>query len=391
MDGFIVFVLSVAAWVGHACVWVSLLNNLYGRPLSKKFLKRWRLFTGVVIVAFPAILASPLLTFEFGGQYASLWFIAGFWTGAVVGYTVLCLIIGGLVFPAITVARLRRKIPDCVASRTRTRDLWPELGAQLIGDGHFAQAARLPGNGIFRVDFTELTLTLPELPPEWDGLTLLVLSDLHFHGTPSRLFFDTIIGELASGPVPDLVCLLGDYVDTDTHHAWIVPILGRLTATEAKLAILGNHDVYHNPDRVRAELATAGYTVIGNTWREVTIRGVRCVVVGHEGPWFASEPDLTAAPRDTFRLALSHTPDNLDWATANDIRLMLCGHVHGGQIRLPGIGSIFVPSVYGRRYDTGVFEKSGTVMAVSRGLSGKEPLRFRCNPQVLRITLRRVV
>ena len=109
--------------------------------------------------------------------------------------------------------------------------------------------------------------------------------------------------------------------------------------------------------------------------------------MGHEGPWFAPPPDLSAAPPGLFRLCLSHTPDNFYWGIANRVGLMLCGHVHGGAIRVPIIGSIFVPSVYGRRFDTGVFEKGGTVMAVNRGLSGREPIRFRCNPQVLRVTL----
>lgn len=67
---------------------------------------------------------------------------------------------------------------------------------------------------------------------------------------------------------------------------------------------------------------------------------------------------------------------------------MLCGHVHGGGIRVPVIGSIFVPSVYGRRFDQGAFAAGGTAMVVSRGVSGKEPLRIRCHPQAIRITLK---
>jgi predicted MPP superfamily phosphohydrolase len=154
-------------------------------------------------------------------------------------------------------------------------------------------------------------------------------------------------------------------------------------------AILGNHDLYQDPDRVREDLTAAGYAVLGNGWREVTIRGARCIVVGHEGPWFKPAPDLAAAPAGLFRLCLSHTPDNFYWGAANRVGLMLCGHVHGGQIRVPVVGSIFVPSIFGRRFDRGVFEKYGTAMVVSRGVSGKEPLRFRCHPQVMRLTLRR--
>jgi predicted MPP superfamily phosphohydrolase len=218
-------------------------------------------------------------------------------------------------------------------------------------------------------------------------LSILVLSDLHFHGSPSRLYFDRILDELMAAPPADLICLLGDVVDTDTHREWIGPLLGRLMATEGRLAILGNHDRHYDPDLLRSDLAAAGYTVLGNEWREVMIRGVPCVVVGHEGPWFGPPPDLSAAPPGLFRLGLSHTPDNVYWASANRINLLLCGHVHGGAIRVPVVGSIFVPSLFGRRFDMGLFDEQGTIMVVSRGLSGREPIRFRCNPQVIRITL----
>jgi hypothetical protein len=379
--------LFLVAWVGHACIWTAVLNYLYGHPLPKLFLKAWRYLTGLVILAFPLLIWSAKNPSYFDSSFGDD-LLDGTWGRVVFAYAAVCLVLGAIIFPATTVRRLMRKTPACVvAESTRTLDLWPELGEKLIGDGKLAAAARLPGNGVFRVDFTDLTLALPDLPTEWDGLTLLVVNDLHFHGTPSRAFFDRVIDELASGPSPDLVCLLGDYVDTDAHREWIRPLLGRLSATEAKFAILGNHDWHYHPELVRAELAAAGYTVLGNGWREVTIRGVRCVVVGHEGPWFAPPPDLSGAPTELFRLCLSHTPDNFYWGIANRVGLMLCGHVHGGAIRLPVVGPIFVPSVYGRRFDSGVFERGGTVMAVNRGLSGREPIRYNCNPQVQRVKL----
>ncbi len=126
----------------------------------------------------------------------------------------------------------------------------------------------------------------------------------------------------------------------------------------------------------------------GNGWEQLTVRGEPLVVVGHEGPWFRPEPDLSAAPPDAFRLCLSHTPDNLPWARRHGIDLMLSGHNHGGQIRLPMFGSVFVPSRYGRRYDCGTFHEPPTLLHVSRGLGGEQPLRFNCRPEVTRIILR---
>jgi predicted MPP superfamily phosphohydrolase len=369
------FLFATAAVIGHAYLLTSLLNFLYGCPLPKKFLKVYRLATGLLILAGPAV----------------FWFlydmIPGRFQGIILLYALVCAN-AAVWFAVVTVMRLLDPKPAAVlAERTETVDYWKQLGPAAIGDGKYRHVARLPFNDVFQVDFTDLTLAVPNLPPAWDGLRILLLSDLHFCGTPSRAFFEAVLDRLAAEP-PDLVLLAGDYLDTDTHHDWITPLLGRLSATEGRYAILGNHDKKHDPDRVRKELAAAGYAVLVNAWTEATVRGVRCVLVGHEGPWFRPVPDLSDAPPDLFRLCLSHTPDNFYWGQRHHVGLMLCGHVHGGQVRVPVVGSIFVPSIYSRRFDQGVFEGGGTVMVVGRGLSGKEPLRFRCHPQVIRLTLK---
>jgi uncharacterized protein len=379
----VALLLFALMWIGHACLWTALLNRVYGHPLPKFLLKAWRYLTGLTIAAFPLLLGGGLRddaleVYPFPEELGAL---------ATRAYAAVCLVVGGLVFPVITIARRCAAPPDCVVSQTtRTLDLWPDYGAKLIGDGKLALATRLPANCVFRIDFTDLTLTLRGLPSEWEGLTILVANDFHFHGTPSRLFFERVIDEMAADPMPDVLCLLGDFVDTERHHEWVSPLLGRLSARDGKFAILGNHDLHYDPAHLRRELAASGYTVLGNGWVDATIRGVPCVVIGHEGPWFRPPPDLSGAPGH-FRLCLSHTPDNFYWGVANRIQLMLSGHVHGGAIRLPVVGSIFVPSKYGRRFDQGVFEQDGTTMVVNRGLSGREPIRFRCNPQVLRVRL----
>ncbi|HBI43714.1 MAG TPA: hypothetical protein DDY78_12815 [Planctomycetales bacterium] len=119
------------------------------------------------------------------------------------------------------------------------------------------------------------------------------------------------------------------------------------------------------------------------------MRGEPLVVIGQESPWFPPAPDLSACPAGPFRLCLSHTPDNIRWAQRAGVDLMLSGHVHGGQIRLPVIGSILVPSRYGRRYDCGVFDEAPTLLHVSRGLGGDHPVRFLCRPEATRLILRR--
>ncbi len=377
----------LVAWVGHGYVWTGVLNYLYARSLPKKLLKPFRVFVGVIIVGYPALClvawrlsqtVSPL-----GEDWVGILALVGVWL-----YLYVCAAFGFVAVPLVSLYRFLRPKPKAVvAEKSDLLPLGKHLGVAAVGDGKLRWMTTLPLTDCFTVELTHQTLAVPGLPAALDGLTLLVVSDLHWHGTPSRAWFDAVFDHLCALPPADLVVMAGDVVDTDHHHAWIQPVLGRLTATGHKLAVLGNHDAKHDPKQLRAELAAAGYTVLGNGWRELTVRGERVVVVGHEGPWFQPGPDLTAAPAGPFRLCVSHSPDNFPWAVRNGCGLTVAGHVHGGQVRLPVVTSIFVPSTYGRRFDQGVHELPGGVLAVSRGLSGNEPLRFRCRPQVLRLTL----
>jgi len=372
----------VGACLGHACLWMALLNVLYGLPLPKWFLKNWRILTGLVI------LAGPLLFLYDPGVEQRI-------HGIQNGYFLLCLIQGGLIFPCITLRRYFRNPPDCLARKCIERyDYREALGDRLIGDGHFSWLLRFgahwlpwPRNEISCVEISSITLTMPDLPSSLNGLTILMLSDLHFHGTPGRAYFNAVFQELSQRQPPDVLVIAGDLLDSDRHHSWIVELLTGLPAVDARLAILGNHDVRHQPEQIRRELEAAGYKVLSNHWEIGQIRGVPVIFSGHEGPWLGRGPDLSDVPPLPFHLCVSHTPDNVYWGAKRGVRLMLSGHVHGGQIRLPMIGSLFVPSIYGRRFDGGVYQIGPTTLVVCRGLSGKEPFRFGCPPEILSITV----
>ncbi len=359
----------------------ALLNTLYGRPLPKLFLKAYRIFTGFAILGFPLLL--PLIPLDFSQklQFTGL-------AALPVNYAAVCLAFGGIVFPLITLKRhFRKRSPAILKEETEAFDLGAELGEARLGDGKHQWLAKLRLNGAFRLAVTKRTLRVRWLPEKLEGTTVLMLSDFHFHGTPSKAWFEAVLEKCAELPTPDVVALVGDFVDSIEHRAWIQPLLSRLKWNSVGLAILGNHDIHYGPDAVRTELELLGYTVLGNRWKMVEVRGVPVIAIGHEGPWFDSAPELSEAPKAGFRLGLSHTPDYFDWAADNMIDLLLCGHTHGGAIRVPLIGPIFIPCRTGRRYDTGVFEKYRTAMVVGRGLSGREPIRINCDPQVIYLTL----
>jgi uncharacterized protein len=379
------YLLFALIFVGHSFLLMSLVNFIYAQPLHRLFLKAVRAFIGLLIVGAPIafVIAFGYRITDFIGATGDCPLRIG-----IAFYIGFALTFGAVVYPLITLQRnLRPRPAQIVDEQTTTIDVAAALGARPYGDGETAWMAKLPFNDPFRVDFTTLSLALPNLPAAWDGLSILHVSDLHFLGTPAKAYFDFIMEKCMADGVPDLVMISGDIVDTDEHIAWIPDVLGKLRWKLGAFAILGNHDWWQDAQRVRKELGQLGMTIVSGRWEALDIRGHKLIVIGHEGPWFKEVPDLSACTAGGFRLLLSHTPDNIRWAQRNGVSLMLSGHNHGGQVRLPVIGSIFVPSRYSRRFDMGTFFEPPTLLHVVRGLSGKEPIRFRCRPQVTRLVL----
>ncbi len=370
--------------LGHTVLLIFTMNWLYGCPFPKKVMKPVRKIYAVLILAGCAVFIWSLYEcdFDWGRWLAESHVVLR-------AYAVLCLVTALVFFPAAMVHyRLIRNPGVVQANHSETVDVAKALGFAPLGLGKRRHLARLPGNQCFQVDFCERTLKLPQISAVWDGLKILHLSDLHFCGTPDRAFYHRVIDRCIAWR-PDIVAITGDFVDTDQHHRWIVPVLGRLRWVQGGFAILGNHDAWREPENIRRRLRKVGLTVLGNGYEVIDVRGEKMAVIGNEAPWFTPPPDLSSCPPGIFRLLLSHTPDNIGWAKRNRIDLMLAGHVHGGQIRLPVIGSIFVPSKYSRRYDCGTFREGTTVLHVTRGLAGEVPLRYNCRPEVTLVVLRK--
>jgi predicted MPP superfamily phosphohydrolase len=378
-------IFSFGAGIGHIAI-LSYSNNWwFAHPLHRRFLAGLRLFHGLLVLAGLVIIVRlypfvPLVNDSWTSDSA------GWWIGSA--YLLACAGVGLGIVPVLTIWRLVRPRPaSLLSNHTVTRDLAAELGYKPLGRNKLRLLAHLPGNQIFQVDLAERTLRLPRLPAAWDGLSILHLSDLHFCGTPDKAYYQRIM-DWCRDWEPDLVAFTGDIVDSDNHYRWIVPVLGRLRWRIGAFGILGNHDIWFEPPLLRRRLGRTGLRVLGNSWEQIDVRGEPMVIIGHEGPWFLPAPDLRGCPENVFRLCLSHTPDNITWARQQRIDLMLAGHNHGGQIRFPIVGSVLVPSRYGRRYDCGTFAVPPTVLHVSRGLAGQHPVRFNCRPEVTKLILK---
>ena len=254
-----------------------------------------------------------------------------------------------------------------------------------VGPGPMRRIALLPGNEQFTIDISTKTYSLPRLPAEWDGLSLVQLSDLHFRGAVTRAYFEAVC-EQAAALKPDVFVFTGDLLDDLRLIDWLPETLGRLTAPLGRYFILGNHDWYLDPPAIRRELARLGWTDLASRCVSLTRNEAPPVVLcGDETPWMGTHADLSSVSAESFRILLSHTPDNITWARQHRIDVMLSGHTHGGQIRLPVLGPVYSPSRFGCRYSAGVFHLEPTLLHVSRGLSGREPIRYNCPPELTKL------
>src|SRR4051794_19145002 len=260
----VALLLAAAAWFGHAFLMTVCLNVWYALPLPRWLHKRARAVVALSVFGLPVALA-----WLDGRQLLAAWDEPSALADRpwLLGYLALCWLTALVYLPAVTAYRNLRKAPRQVADcRGRVEDVAARLAEPPVGTGKYRRLARLPGNQCFQVEFRELTLRLPRLPPAWDGLTILHLTDLHFCGTPDRTFYRQVFDTCLSAGVPDLVAITGDVVDSFQHHRWIVPLVGRLKWGVAAYAILGNHDKYHDPVLVRRRLRRIGVRVVGNGW-----------------------------------------------------------------------------------------------------------------------------
>lgn len=253
-------------------------------------------------------------------------------------------------------------------------------------------ALRLPGLSLDRRDLhlTEIDLTLPRLPAALDGLRLLHLTDLHVEWAADVAHRAL---DAAEALAPDLVAVTGDFIVRRATPE-LERVLDRLAGLGAPLGvwcIRGNHDIWHDPEAATEALRRRGLPLLDN--RAVAIDGGGAFVrlVGVEHPWNRVESwdRLLYRNGDSLCIALSHTPDHFPRLARAGVDLVLAGHTHGGQWRLPGVGSVIVPSRHGRRFDAGLFAHRGAHMWVSRGLGCVGlPVRLNCPPEITLITLR---
>jgi uncharacterized protein len=366
--------------LGHVILWVGLVNRVHGLGIARRWVKAFTAVSVALCFGLPVAIGAAIGVAPVGEPNG---------IGAALAWEYLS--ICAIVCVAAAIVRWHRcfhpeRYGVLTSNHTTEINLADTASAPLTAPGLPTWLSRLPGNEVLDICIQEKCLAIPRLPRAYEGVRIAHISDLHMSGRITQAYFERVVDEV-NRIEADLVAVTGDIVERDRCLDWLPSTLGRLEARDGVFFVLGNHDRHVQKQRLLAALADAGLHHIGGSWRKMTIRHTPVILAGNELPWFAPAADLRDAPPRgaqglPLRILLAHTPDQLDWAQANDIDLMLAGHNHGGQVCLPLIGPIVAPSRHGVRYAGGTFRAGNTVMHVSRGTSSLTPVRWNCPPEI---------
>lgn len=241
------------------------------------------------------------------------------------------------------------------------------------------------------VRLRSLSVELPGLPAELDGLRVMHLSDFHL-GVPSRgsRAVERAVAWAAERR-PELVLVTGDLLSRPEGEERLRSLLGRLPSC---FAVLGNHDYADSRDpfskpAVPADLRPA--TLLADDSRTVQLRGRRVQVAGVDPRSYRlgrSRPERLVDEEADLRILLCHYPAVIDALAPGSFHLVLAGHLHSGQIAIPyGRGKLRL-SQRRWRYTEGVYRRPGGVLHISPGLGTTfVPFRFFARPEATELTL----
>lgn len=250
-----------------------------------------------------------------------------------------------------------------------------------------------------RLVFRDETIQLPNWPSRFENLKIAVLSDLHV-GSP-HIDADKLnyIVMRVNAAEPDLVVLLGDFVIQEVVGGKFVEPevfaqnLKNLRARHGVFAVLGNHDWWYDGPRVRRALENVGIRVLDDDVARVERDGEAIWLVGFADAWTNQTDIRGTLARVTDQspvIALTHNPD-LFPRIPQRVVLTLAGHTHGGQVNLPFVGRLRVPSEFGQRYAAGHVVEENHHLFVTTGIGTSIiPVRFRVPPEIVFLTLKSV-
>ncbi len=240
---------------------------------------------------------------------------------------------------------------------------------------------------LYTVQVNRYRVPIPQLPPQFQGFTIVHLTDLHYGLLVPLSFLRNVIGT-ANRLKGDVIVCTGDYVhqrNTAGELDKVWPLLCELEAPQGVYSVLGNHDHWADANRSLYWLERSKQNLHFRT-RYFERGGRRLWIAGGGDLWEDHrnfDKILHNIPPEDCRIVLAHNPDSADSRFSERIDLMICGHTHGGQVNLPFYGTPFLV-VNNKNYSFGLKANSkGQHVFISKGIGwGAVPLRFNCFPEI---------
>jgi hypothetical protein len=249
------------------------------------------------------------------------------------------------------------------------------------------------------VDVHQVEIRLKNLPEAFRGFRIAHMADFHYGEYSEPTFIRSVVRRV-NALQPDMVALTGDFISAGpmvkrisvdfAYHC--ADLLGRLECPR-KFASMGNHDVLVSRVDVSDALESRDIPVLYNNAIPIEKDGARFWLAGLADTIVGTDADLKATiPRGRVAaseplILMAHEPDYADEVVGSGVDLMLSGHTHGGQVRIPFLPPLNLP-LMGRKYVEGHFSLNGLQLYVTRGIGTVEvPFRFRCPPEITLITL----
>ncbi len=242
---------------------------------------------------------------------------------------------------------------------------------------------------------TFYTVESDRLPSAFGGFRIAQVSDLHNDDLTDN--FASLLTKLEKA-APDIIAVTGDLIDCrvpDMDKA--AYFMQQALQIAPVFYVTGNHEaaLYAEYPQFEQRLRDMGITVLNNEAVSLTVGNAQITLLGLADPnatTMDSNDRISLMQTYTtqgFTIVLSHRPELFDEYCTAQADLVLTGHAHGGQIRIPFVGGIYAPGQgLLPEYDAGVFTRGSTVMYISRGIGNSLfPIRFNNRPELPVITL----
>jgi predicted MPP superfamily phosphohydrolase len=275
------------------------------------------------------------------------------------------------------------KAYDSIFAMNRRAFLRTALGASAIGAVAASSVAYGADTHDLEVTHVPIRLGLPT------PLRMVALGDIHFDPL-YELDYLAQVGSAINRLRPDLIIYTGDLVTSRLERVTdLADLLAGVTAPLGAYCIAGNHELWTNVVYVGRVLEErAGIRMLRNV--SIPLPGAEGFFLTGLDSFSAGNPDSTIldrTPVNSRHIVLAHEPDS--FLSLNDPRigLQISGHTHGGQVRLPWIGAVVLPS-WGRDFQAGLYAREGRQLYVNRGIGTLPPhVRINCRPEITLLEL----